>query len=499
MTTSKTVSWVRPLLLQSLSLTSLTLVALVTHCSQTRAPARDLRTDAPVALGDANPEASLPPLHVEAGQDAAGVEASADTSVVPMQSARTEADTGLFGIQLLGRFTPRRTGTVVCGFAGCALQVRAKATRVVIRMQPGWANRFLLTVDGKEARRFSAAEANGDVVLYEGEASEAHTLAMTRLTESGFGNWAIEALRVEGGNLEPLPPLARRHIEFIGDSITCGAGNLGTYARCLLDDKTEDVTAAYAVLAAEKVSATYTSVCVSGKGVYRDAAGFTSHPMPLMWHRTDIKQQGPLWSTALMRIATERRESRYESQTLLSLASTAGSPGSQEDAGATDAAPSGQVDRAISVPSANTFDVVLAPFAGTNDRPRWATRTPDTVVINLGTNDVAKDYERDRFIAGHESFYRTLRAVYPEARFVYLFGGVQVTPNAEKGRRDLAQWVAKKKEEATKAAGAGKPHLAVDYVQVEPPTSNEGFGCAFHPSLKTHARMAETLAEVLKK
>lgn len=116
--------------------------------------------------------------------------------------------------------------------------------------------------------------------------------------------------------------------------------------------------------------------------------------------------------------------------------------------------------------------------------------TPDAVVINLGTNDFAKGDPGAPFVDAYVAFLAKVRGRYPGA-FVFcttspLLGGTEAAQH--KGYVQAAI-------DARKAKGDTRVAL-VDF-----PTQDgavDGLGCDYHPSLKTHAKMAAILTAAIK-
>jgi len=101
--------------------------------------------------------------------------------------------------------------------------------------------------------------------------SRFHTVAITRDAEAFAGVHQLLGLDVEGGALAPLPRREDRlRIEIVGDSITCGYGVLGVSASCPFTYATERASMAYGALVGRALDADVTTLCWSGRGVYRN-------------------------------------------------------------------------------------------------------------------------------------------------------------------------------------------------------------------------------------
>src|SRR5258708_25221227 len=109
---------------------------------------------------------------------------------------------------------------------------------------------------------------------------------ITKRTESDLGVAEFLGLVPKGGVLLASPPPFVRRIEYIGDSITCGYGDLGSSALCHFTPDTEDETSAYGALAAAQLNAQHTAIAYSGIGMYRNGGGDTANTIPTRYQRT---------------------------------------------------------------------------------------------------------------------------------------------------------------------------------------------------------------------
>jgi len=126
------------------------------------------------------------------------------------------------------------------------------------------------------------------------------------------------------------------------------------------------------------------------------------------------------------------------------------------------------------------------------DFAKW---TPDVVVVNLGTNDFRKvNPEESGWVAAYVAFIKELRRNYPKAP-VYLAAGPMISdwPSDRKCRTTLLGYLGKVIAE-TSAAG-GPPVRLIDFGVQDP---KNGLGADWHPSVKTHALMAEKLVAAFK-
>lgn len=114
---------------------------------------------------------------------------------------------------------------------------------------------------------------------------------------------------------------------------------------------------------------------------------------------------------------------------------------------------------------------------------------PDAVIINLGTNDfaVVPRPTEEQFGGAYASFVERIRVHYPKAFILCL------VPTGLSGTdRDTAELALHKLVAERNDDGDDRIAMrALDYV-------TRGSGCANHPSLQTHAAMAEALTSELR-
>jgi lysophospholipase L1-like esterase len=123
---------------------------------------------------------------------------------------------------------------------------------------------------------------------------------------------------------------------------------------------------------------------------------------------------------------------------------------------------------------------------------RWdfALYQPQAVVINLGTNDLSTtvDPTEQDFVAAYVALLERVRTAYPDALILCtvgpLLGGADLTT--------ARAYIASAVQQRTNAGDA-----SVQTFDLAPTDPNDGFGCDYHPSLRTHEVMAEVLTSVL--
>jgi lysophospholipase L1-like esterase len=192
------------------------------------------------------------------------------------------------------RFVGRIDGQKVA-WSGTSIEARFAGSGIAMRLRagPGPAARadesplYSVRIDDEPPRIVPVAPGEGRYVLGEklGPA-QPHTVVVTRETEAFAGIHDMLGFElVPGGELLPLPKDrdARREIEVIGDSITCGYGILGPDASCKFSYATERASEAYGALAGRALDVDVATVCWSGRGVYRNYDEPDEPTMPQLW------------------------------------------------------------------------------------------------------------------------------------------------------------------------------------------------------------------------
>jgi hypothetical protein len=114
----------------------------------------------------------------------------------------------------------------------------------------------------------------------------------------------------------------------------------------------------------------------------------------------------------------------------------------------------------------------------------------DAVVVNLGTNDfsLGRSPPREDFVSAYATLLRRIGAVYPGAPVFCMIGPMLVGEQLESARAYVDEALARLRHEGA------RPQL----VEVTPQTAADGYGCDWHPSAKTHRRMAAELTPVIR-
>jgi len=122
---------------------------------------------------------------------------------------------------------------------------------------------FAVYVDGERTATFELTEECSHVCLFESHSEETHEIRIIKLTENLKTELGIRMISCDGMLLKSSSP-KRKKIEFVGDSITCGFGNMTDGSTLTYYSKDEDETKAHGYLAAKELGFDYSIISVSG-------------------------------------------------------------------------------------------------------------------------------------------------------------------------------------------------------------------------------------------
>lgn len=288
--------------------------------------------------------------------------------------------------------------------------------------------RLAIYVDGERKFDKMVRTENSTIRVIRTLKSMKHEIRILKLTEAPMSIFGIRNIISDGeGTIEPLPEKERK-IEFIGDSITCGYGVDDENPEHHYKTSTEDATKAFAYKTAVLLNADYSLVSYSGHGII---SGYVEGDVPKLQELVPPYYGSVAYSRGLI-----------------------------------------------------------------NGKQLWHTEwdftkfVPDTIVINLGTNDdsYCRDYEerQKHFARSYAAFLKEVHARNPEARLCLILGVM--------GAR-LFPFVKEAMEIFQKETGYDN----ISAHKIEPIELYEGYVADYHPTVKTHDRVANTLAKILEK
>lgn len=246
----------------------------------------------------------------------------------------------------------------------------------------------------------------------------------------------------EGASFLPAK-IQQRRIEILGDSITCGFGNEGANASCAFSTTTENNYLAYGSIAGRELAAEVTTVCYSGRGVSRNNTGDTAGTAPLLYRYT---------------------------------------------------IPTSALDEAARATAAVCEDTSSGSIPADPNCYRFADSPPHAVVIALGTNDWFLGIPD---LAAFQNAYRDLilfiRSKYPEAH-IFCALSPMLNDSADGKPRTTTRAMISNVVAAFNAANDPRVY-SMEFLEQD---NRNGLGCAGHPNLVTHERLAEQLVGAVR-
>ena len=304
-----------------------------------------------------------------------------------------------------------------CAWSGSSVTVRFSGTGLnVILDESSDSDAYEIVLDDAPAGVLFPRSGSHRYAVYPlpptGALPGPHTITLVKRTEAFVGNTQFDGFEVSsGGRFLSAPPSAKRRIEVIGDSISCGYGNEAPNEKEHFDAKTENAYLTYGAIAARRLNADFVCIAWSGR---------------LMW-------------------------------------------------------------------PTNTMDEVYGRTLPTDPSSRWefVRWTPDVVVINLGTNDFyAKTLPDDAgWIGGYRAFLARVRKNYPRALIYCATSPMLWGDKDTLERKDLNRIVDEEHQ---------KGHANVRFLDFKTQNPADGLGADWHPNVKTHEIMADTLTTALE-
>ena len=227
-------------------------------------------------------ELTTPPVAEESTTEPITEETSTETEekpVVPEKPLELKQNTYHFcknreNFKRFGRMVELTDG-LTCDFTASGVEFWGRMQgNVTVSLSCDRDTYFTVFIDGvRVEERFYATPTTKELCIASFEDGEEHTIRFLKQTEVQWSLCVLESVSITGF-LFPAPENREFLIEFIGDSITCGYGNLGNPSTPVAGIASmQDGTQAFAFLTAEALNAEANMVSCSGIGI---AKGWTA-------------------------------------------------------------------------------------------------------------------------------------------------------------------------------------------------------------------------------
>lgn len=155
---------------------------------------------------------------------------------------------------------------------------------------------YMLVKLDRMVQRFPISTGNEKIII-EGLENKRHDFEILKITE-GEGideRVVISSLDIGGVTPELFAPKEKPgalKLEFVGDSLTAGYGNLGPSTETKFYTYQQDSTRAYAYVCAQLLDAEAHYICFSGKGVYANCHGVKDYEIPTFFtHASRVSRE----------------------------------------------------------------------------------------------------------------------------------------------------------------------------------------------------------------
>lgn len=151
----------------------------------------------------------------------------------------------------------------------------------------------LVGVDGKQQR--FALSTGDEKIIIEGLTDKEHSLELIKITE-GEERIVFAGADIFGKSPAIMPAEEKPYplkIEFLGDSLTAGYGNLAPATEKLFHTFEQDSTRAYAYICASLLGADAHYECISGQGIYQNCNGVKSNEIPTFFTHASRETKEP--------------------------------------------------------------------------------------------------------------------------------------------------------------------------------------------------------------
>lgn len=174
-------------------------------------------------------------------------------------------------VRYTGRTLTAEDGSVTFDWVGTYLETRLTGGSLSIRLTETKKSYYDVFVDGSLYRVVEACGKDTLINFVSGINKRLHSVRIQKRSEGEFGKTTIHQFVLPAsGMLQEEPKTRTRHIEFIGDSWTCGYGTEGKDRSEPFKVETENAHWAYAMQVARYFDADYTLIAHSGRGAVRN-------------------------------------------------------------------------------------------------------------------------------------------------------------------------------------------------------------------------------------
>ena len=179
-------------------------------------------------------------------------------------SAAQDMGPGDEHIHYEGRIDWRDSQQPSMSFPGSALVVHFRGSGFDARLSTTIADHIQVVIDGKPVAALAVAKDPAYYPIANDLPAAEHTAILYKCTEANRGTLRFSGLRLAPGTRLLNVPQAKRNIEFIGDSITAGYGDMAADQHEHVSPENSNWYFTYGAIAARELGAEQVTVAVSG-------------------------------------------------------------------------------------------------------------------------------------------------------------------------------------------------------------------------------------------
>lgn len=203
-------------------------------------------------------------------------------------------------LRVTGRADWSKKGQVSIFWSGSAFTIGFEGTALKINLDATYALFDVFIDDDLYPSiiidRSDSAYPSNEITVVKNLSDKPHSVRIQKNTEIAYGKATLKGIQVLGtASASALPPMPKKKIEFIGNSITCGYGIFGN-ENDMYTIVSEDHFYTYANQAALILKAEEHTVCYSGKGTLRNCDNTTTLLIPEIYNKLSL-ETGTLWNT----------------------------------------------------------------------------------------------------------------------------------------------------------------------------------------------------------
>ena len=174
-------------------------------------------------------------------------------------------------VRVVGRTATNGDGSISFDWCGVYVDIRFRGSYLAVKLSDTGRNYLNLWIDGQEQSKLVTKGSNAKLILFDNpDANGEHLIRIQKATEGDLGRITLHSITTDGSLLSTKDLKRPHHIEFYGDSFTCGYGTESDNPNDPFTAETENCYYTYAAMTADHFGADYSLIAHSGCGVVRN-------------------------------------------------------------------------------------------------------------------------------------------------------------------------------------------------------------------------------------